>query len=200
MATIYELPKLPWEDNALDPYISSNTIGFHYGKHHQGYVTKYNAAIEGTEYADQPLEQVIQNTYGKADKKGIYNNAAQIWNHTFYWHSLSPKGGQAPTGRVKDAIEKSFGSYEEFKTKFAAQAGSLFGSGWTWLVQNGSQLEIVQTSNADTPLTDSNQKALMTLDVWEHAYYLDYQNKRPEYIDVFLDKLVNWEFVNQNLG
>ncbi|MEZ4705521.1 MAG: superoxide dismutase [Bdellovibrionota bacterium] len=181
-------------------HISSNTIGFHYGKHHQGYVTKYNAAIEGTEYADQPLETVIKNTVGKADKAGIYNNAAQIWNHTFYWNSIRPNAGGAPTGKIKDLIQSSFGSYDEFKTQFTTKAGALFGSGWTWLVKEGNTLKITQTSNADTPLTQANQTALITIEVGEHAYYLDYQNRRPDYINTFMDKLVNWDFAEQNLG
>jgi len=194
----YTLPALPYNDNALDPVISSNTMSFHYGKHHQGYVNKYNKAIEGTPFADMPLEDAIKKTAADASQKGIFNNAAQIYNHTFYWHSMTPQGGGEPTGKIADLIKDTWGDYASFKTEFAQKAGTLFGSGWTWLVQDGSKLAITQTQNADTPITTS-QKPLITLDVWEHAYYLDYQNKRPDYINAFLDKLINWEFANKNL-
>ncbi len=190
----FELPKLPWEDNALDPHISSNLIGYHYGKHHQGYVNKLNAAVEGTPWADKSLEEVI-----KGGEASLFNNAAQIWNHTFFWNSMKPKGGGAPTGKLADMIGESFGDFEKFKTEFSAKAGSLFGSGWTWLVESDGKLEITQTFNAGTPLTEG-KKALITLDVWEHAYYLDYQNRRPDFIKAYLDSLVNWDFAAENLG
>lgn len=195
----YTLPALPYQDNALNPVISSNTMSFHYGKHHQGYVNKYNKAIEGTPFADMPLEDAIKQTATDGSKKGIFNNAAQIYNHTFYWHSMTPKGGGQPSGKVADKIKETWGDYDSFRTEFVQKASTLFGSGWTWLVQDGNKLAITQTQNADTPIT-TNQKPLITLDVWEHAYYLDYQNKRPDYINAFLDKLVNWEFANQNIG
>jgi len=194
-----ELPKLPWADDALDPYISANTMGFHYGKHHAAYVTKLNAAIEGTPMADQSLEEIIKASAGDAAKKGLFNNAAQTWNHTFFWNSMKPKGGGEPTGDLKDKIGEAFGGYDKFKEEFANAAATLFGSGWTWLVAAGGKLEIVQTTNAGTPITDG-KTPLITLDVWEHAYYLDYQNRRPDFIKAFLDNLVNWEFAAENLS
>lgn len=196
----YTLPELPYADNALDPVISSNTLGFHYGKHHQGYVTKYNGLVENTPFADQPLEDVIKATVNDQAKVGIFNNAAQIYNHTFYWHSMRPQGGGKASGAVLDKIQDTWGDFDKFKEEFTTKATTLFGSGWTWLVQEGSKLAIVQTKDAHTPLTNPKQTPLITLDVWEHAYYLDYQNRRPDYINAFMDKLVNWEFANQNLG
>lgn len=195
----YTLPALPYADNALDPVITSNTLGFHYGKHHQGYCTKYNTAIEGTSMADMPLEDVIKKTASDASSKGVFNNAAQIYNHTFYWNSMTPNGGGDATGKVLDLIKDTWGDFDSFKTEFTNKAATLFGSGWTWLVKDGSKLAIVQTEDADTPITDG-KTPLITIDVWEHAYYLDYQNRRPDYINAFMDKLVNWEFANQNLG
>ena len=195
----FELPPLPWSDDALDPHISANTIGFHYGKHHQGYVTKLNAAVQGTALADKSLEEVIKETVSDAAKKGVFNNAAQIYNHTFFWNSLSPKGGGAPEGALADKIGEAFGGFDKFKEEFAAKAGTLFGSGWCWLVSNGGKLEIVQTFNAGTPITDGTTP-LVTLDVWEHAYYLDYQNRRPDFVKAFLDHMVNWEFAAENLS
>ena len=188
-----ELPKLPYEKNALAPHISEETLEFHYGKHHAGYVTKLNAAIEGGEHANASLEDIILKGTG-----GVFNNAAQIWNHTFYWNSMSPNGGGAPKGAIADAINKDFGSFEKFKEEFTAKAGTLFGSGWALLVQNGDKLEIRGTSNAGCPLTDA-VKPILTCDVWEHAYYIDYRNARPSYIDAFWN-LVNWDFANKNLG
>ena len=195
----FELPPLPWSDDALDPHISANTIGFHYGKHHQGYVTKLNAAVEGSPYAEKNLEAVIRETAGDSTKQGIFNNAAQIWNHTFFWNSLAPKGGGAPTGTLAAAIGESFGGFDKFKEEFTSKAGALFGSGWCWLVSKGGKLQVVQTFNAGTPITDGSVP-LVTLDVWEHAYYLDYQNRRPDFIKAYLDHLVNWDFAAENLS
>lgn len=180
------LPELPYAMDALAPHISKETLEFHYGKHHAGYVTKLNAAIEGTEFADMSLEDIVKKSSG-----GVFNNAAQIWNHTFYWNSLSPNGGGEPTGALADALIKDFGSLDAFKTQFTEKAGTLFGSGWCWLVKNGDTLEIVQTKDAGCPLTDG-QTPLLTCDVWEHAYYIDYRNARPSYIDAFW-ALVNWD-------
>jgi Fe-Mn family superoxide dismutase len=187
------LPKLPWDEAALEPHISARTIGFHYGKHHAGYLSKLNAALEGSPDADKSLEELIQS----GDKK-YFNNAAQVWNHTFYWNSMKPKGGGKPKGKLAGLIDASFGGYDAFKEKFTAAANGQFGSGWAWLVKKGDKLEIETTANADTPIAHGRQP-LMTCDVWEHAYYLDYQNKRPDYTSVFVDQLVNWDFAESNL-
>ena len=195
----FSLPPLPYPEDALSPTISANTIGFHYGKHHQGYVNKLNELVAGTPLADQSLEAVIKATAGKADQTAIFNNAAQVWNHTFYWNSLRPKGGGKPSGALAELIEKSFGDYDKFKAEFAKAATSQFGSGWAWLVKDGDKLIITKTSNADTPIAQG-QKPLLTIDVWEHAYYLDYQNRRADYVAAVLDKLINWEFAAQNLA
>lgn len=192
------LPPLPWPDNGLDPVISANTISFHYGKHHKTYVDNVNKMIAGTEFADLPLEKIIAATAGKPDKVGIFNNAAQVWNHTFYWHSLRPKGGGEPPTVLKQKIESSFESVDACKKELAAAALAQFGSGWAWLVADGGKLKIVKTANAETPLTQG-LKPLLTVDVWEHAYYLDYQNKRADYVNAVLDKLVDWEFAAKNL-
>lgn len=189
----HELPKLPYEMNALEPHISQETLEFHYGKHHNAYVTKLNAGIEGTEFASMSLEDVIKKSSG-----GMFNNAAQVWNHTFYWNCLAPNAGGAPTGAVADAINSKWGSFDKFKEEFSASAAGNFASGWTWLVRTSSgDLEIVNTDDAETPMT-SGSTALMTIDVWEHAYYVDYRNARPKYIEAFWN-LVNWDFVNSNL-
>lgn len=185
------LPQLPWPEDALEPYISRETIQYHYGKHHNAYVTKLNAAIEGTPQADETLENIIKNSEGS-----LFNNAAQVWNHTFYWNCMSDQGGGPPQGEVADRINKKWGSFDVFQKDFDAAAGSNFGSGWTWLVENKGELEILNTSNADTPMVHG-QKALLTLDVWEHAYYIDYRNARPKYIEAFW-KLINWDFVKSN--
>ncbi len=190
----FELPPLPYAQDALAPHISPETLEYHYGKHHQAYVTNLNKLVEGTEFENAPLEDVILKSDG-----GLFNNSAQVWNHTFYWNSMSPNGGGAPTGAVADAIDGAFGSYDDFKAKFAEAATTQFGSGWAWLVDNGSGLEIMKTSNADLPMKHG-AKALLTIDVWEHAYYIDFRNARPNYISTFLDSLVNWDFVAQNLG
>ncbi|GAC1301080.1 MAG: superoxide dismutase [Steroidobacteraceae bacterium] len=191
------LPPLPWPDNALDPVISANTIGFHYGKHHKTYVDNVNKMIAGTEYADMSLEQIIGATAGKADKSGIFNNAAQVWNHTFYWNSLRPKGSGEPPAALKQKIEASFGSVDACKKELAAGAVAQFGSGWVWLVSDGGKLKVTKTGNAETPIAHGS-KPLMTIDVWEHAYYLDYQNKRADHVNAVLDKLINWEFAARN--
>jgi Fe-Mn family superoxide dismutase len=192
----FELPALPYAPDALAPHISEQTIGFHYGKHHQTYVTNLNGLVAGTELEGKSLEDVI----AAAEPGGVFNNAAQVWNHTFYWHSMTPGGGGEPDGDLKTAIDQSFGSVDELKQTFTDKAKTLFGSGWTWLaIGAGGGLEIVQTKDADLPLKHG-QTALLTLDVWEHAYYLDYQNARPAYIETWLDKLVNWEFAAANLA
>ena len=195
----FTLPPLPYPENALSPAISAQTVGFHYGKHHQGYVNKLNELAAGTPWADQPLEAVIKATAGQADQAAMFNNAAQVWNHTFYWNSLRPQGGGKPSGALAGMIEKSFGGFEPFKAEFAKAAASQFGSGWAWLVKDGDKLIVTRTGNADTPIAHG-QKPLLTVDVWEHAYYLDYQNRRADYVAAVLDKLINWEFAAQNLA
>lgn len=193
------LPALPYDPNALAPVISSNTIGFHYGKHHKGYVDNLNKLIAGTEYADLPLEKIITAVAGKADKAAIFNNAAQIWNHTFYWQSLKASGGGEPPASLKHKIEADFGSLEACKKELTGAATSQFGSGWAWLVLDGGKLKTMKTANAETPLT-AGVKPLVTIDVWEHAYYLDYQNRRAEYVSAVIDKLLNWEVALKNMG
>lgn len=189
-----QLPELPYAQDALSPHISAETLEFHYGKHHATYVTKLNAAIEGTDLAGKDLVEIVRASSG-----GTFNNAAQVWNHTFYWHSLSPTGGGEPTGAIKDAIDAKFGSFDKFKEEFAAAAVGNFGSGWTWLVKDASgALAIVNTDDAETPLTDTSVTPILTLDVWEHAYYIDYRNARPSYIEAYWN-LVNWDFANANL-
>jgi len=193
------LPPLPYADNALDPVISANTIGFHYGKHHKGYVDNLNKLLAGTDFANLPLEKIITQTAGKADKTAIFNNAAQTWNHTFYWRSLRPKGGGGPPAVLKQKIEASFGTVDACKQELAAAAMAQFGSGWTWLVLDGAKLKVVKTGNADGPMT-TGMKPLLTIDVWEHAYYLDYQNRRKDYVNAVLDNLIHWDFAAENLG
>lgn len=193
------LPALPYADTALQPVITAQMIGLHYGKHHKGYVDNLNKLITATEYADLPLEKIITGTSGQSDKAAIFNNAAQIWNHTFYWNSLSPKGGGEPPAALKQKIEAAFGSVDACKKEFAGAAVGQFGSGWAWLVLDGDKLKVVKTGNADTPLT-TGVKPLLTIDVWEHAYYLEYQNRRADYVNAVLDKLINWEFAAQNMG
>lgn len=195
----FSVPALPYSENALEPVLSANTLGFHYGKHHKTYVDNLNKLVAGTEYSDQSLEQIITSTAGQAEKIAIFNNAAQTWNHSFYWQSLLPKGGGEPPAALKQMIEASFGSLEACKKEFASLAVSQFGSGWAWLVLDGIQLKLVKTANAGLPLT-MGMKPLLTIDVWEHAYYLDYQNRRADYVNAVLDKLINWEFALQNLG
>jgi Fe-Mn family superoxide dismutase len=193
-----ELPSLPYAKNALEPHISENTLNFHYGKHHQAYVTNLNKLIEGTDLAGKSLEEIIKISAADASKAGIFNNAAQVWNHTFYWNSMKPNGGGKPSGEVLAKIEADFGSFENFVTEFKTAGATQFGSGWAWLVLENGKLKVTKTANAETPLT-TLAKPLMTMDVWEHAYYLDFQNARPTYMETFLDKLVNWDFVVENL-
>jgi len=193
------LPPLPYADNALDPVISANTIGFHYGKHHKGYVDNLNKLIAETEFADMTLEKIIAGTAGKADKAAIFNNAAQAWNHAFYWRSLRPKGGGEPPAVLKKKIEASFGTVDACRKEWSAAAMAQFGSGWAWLVLDGDNLKVVKTANADLPLT-RGIKPLLTIDVWEHAYYLDYQNRRADYVNAVIDKLINWNFAAENIG
>lgn len=190
----FELPALPYKNDALAPHISKETLEFHYGKHHAGYVAKLNAAVAGTDSEKKSLDDLV-----KSAKGGVFNNAAQIWNHTFYWNSLSPNGGGNPTGKIAAAIKASFGSFEDFKKEFTDKAGTLFGSGWAWLVKDSDgNLSIVQTKDAGNPMTDGLTPVL-TCDVWEHAYYIDYRNARPSYIEAFWN-LVNWDFAEKNLG
>jgi Fe-Mn family superoxide dismutase len=195
----YVLAPLPFADNALEPIISANTLSFHYGKHHNTYVTNLNNLVKDTDLSGQSLEKIIAATTGQADKAGIFNNAAQVWNHMFYWHSLSPDGGGDPSGELKQKIEASFGSVAACKKEFATAAMTQFGSGWAWLVLDGDKIAIAKTANADSPLT-KNLRPLLTIDVWEHAYYLDYQNRRIDYVNTILDKLINWNFASANLG
>jgi Fe-Mn family superoxide dismutase len=186
-----ELPDLPYAEDALEPHVSAKTLSFHYGKHHKAYVDKLNAAIAGSKYEGDALEKIIAASHAAGDT-GVFNNAAQAWNHTFLWNSMSPQGGGAPEGGLADAINAKFGGLDGFKDKFKASAMGQFGSGWTWLVLEDGDLDIVSTGNAKTPLT-SGSNPLLTLDVWEHAYYLDYQNQRDRYVDTFLNELINWD-------
>jgi len=195
----FTLPALPWADNALDPVISTTTLGFHYGKHHKAYVDNLNKAVAGSSLADQSLEQLITGSYGVVDRTAVYNNAAQHWNHSFYWRSLRPAGGGEPPAALRQRIEGSFGSMDALHKELLAAATGQFGSGWAWLVLDGSKLAVTHTSNADTPLT-RGQKPLLAIDVWEHAYYLDYQNRRADHVNAVLDKLVNWGFAADNLA
>ena len=190
----FELPPLPYAKDALAPHMSAETLEFHHDKHHNAYVTNLNKLVEGTEFENAELTDVIMKSEG-----GLFNNAAQTWNHTFFWSSMAPNGGGAPSGEVADAINSAFGSYDAFRDKFAEAATTQFGSGWAWLVDSGSGLEVMKTSNADLPMKHG-AKALLTLDVWEHAYYIDFRNARPNYISTWLDNLVNWDFVAQNMA
>ena len=198
-ASPHVLPPLPYAENALEPIITAKTMSFHYGKHHKGYVENLNKLIAGTEYADLSLEKIITSTSGRPEGIAIFNNAAQIWNHTFYWKSMNPKGGGEPPASLKQKIEAAFGSIDACKKELAGAAVSQFGSGWSWLVLEEGKLKVVKTTNAETPLT-KGFKPLLTIDVWEHAYYLDYQNRRADYVNAVLDKLINWEFALQNAG
>lgn len=191
----FTLPPLPFAPESLDPFISARTLAFHHGKHHQAYVNNLNGLIKDTPFDKMTLEEIIRATAGDAAKAGIFNNAAQTWNHTFFWHSLKPNGGGAPKGALAEKIEKAFGSFDGFKEQFKQIGVSQFGSGWVWLVEQGESVAIVKTSNAMTPLAEG-QKPLLTCDVWEHAYYLDYQNRRPDFLQAFLDHLVNWDFAS----
>jgi len=193
-----ELPPLPFEQSALEPVISANTLKFHYGKHHKTYVETLNKLIVATEFADMPLERIIKETDGNAEHAAIFDNAAQAWNHTFYWHSLKRKGGGEPPADLKKLLETSFGGVDECKKQLSSAAVGEFGSGWAWLVQEGDKLKVTKTADAQTPLA-KGQNPLLTVDVWEHAYYLDYQNRRVDYVNALLDKIINWEFAAENL-
>jgi len=195
----FNLPPLPYAKNALAPHISEQTLDFHYGKHHQTYVTNLNNLVQGSENETKTLEELIVMSFAKPDMAGIFNNAAQVWNHTFFWHCMKANGGGLPTGKISEKINASFGSYEKFATDFKQAALTQFGSGWAWLVQEGDQLKITKNANADLPMVHG-QIALLTCDVWEHAYYLDYQNRRADFVQTFLDHLVNWDFVNANFA
>jgi len=199
MADSISLPPLPWPDNALDPVISANTISFHYGKHHKAYVDNLNKLLPGSEFEGQPLEAIVKATAGKPDKAPFFNNAGQVWNHNFYWKCLKANGGGMPKGALADKINAAFGSYDNFKKEFANTCVTQFGSGWGWLVAEGGAVKLVKTANADTPMT-KGQTALLTIDVWEHAYYLDYQNRRPDHVNAVIDKLLNWDFAADNLA
>lgn len=193
----FELPDLPYADDALEPHYSANTFSFHHKKHHNAYVTKANELVAGTKLDNASVEEAIAEAH-KAGNQGLFNQVAQIWNHTFFWNSMAPNGGGEATGDIADAIKADFGSTADLAAAFKASAVGNFGSGWTWVVLNGSKLEIVNTSNAGTPLTDG-LKPILTVDVWEHAYYLDYQNRRPDFVQAFFDHLVNWDFANANM-
>jgi superoxide dismutase, Fe-Mn family len=193
------LPPLPYAENALEPHYSAKTISFHYGKHHKTYVDNINKLIAGTLLENKPIEEIVKASAGDSAKAGMFNNSAQVWNHIFFWNCMKPSGGGRPQGELARKIDTAFGGYEKFAEQFKATAVGRFGSGWGWLVMDGTSLKIVSTSNAETPMA-ANQTALLTVDVWEHAYYLDYQNRRPDFVQAFLDDLVNWDFVAANLG
>jgi Fe-Mn family superoxide dismutase len=195
----FTLPELPWAKDALAPTISAETIEYHYGKHHKAYVDNLNKFAPGTKYESMSLEDVVKASQGQASEKKIFNNSAQVWNHTFFWNSLAPKAGGNPTGAIAAAIDKSFGSFADFKTKFSEAAAGQFGSGWAWLVKNADgSLAIETTSNAETPFA-VGKRCVLTLDVWEHAYYIDYRNARPKFIEAFWN-IVNWDFANKNIA
>ena len=195
----HALPPLPYAENALEPVISARTIGFHYGKHHQAYLDNLNKLVAGTKFADLSLEQIIARSAGQPESSAVFNNAAQAWNHAFYWQSMTPSGGGHPPAELRQRIEASFGSVDGCRTELARAAVSQFGSGWAWLVLDGDRIRVVGTANADVPLTQS-LKPLLVIDVWEHAYYLDHQNRRADYVQAVLDRLINWEFALQNAG
>jgi len=192
------LPELPYAKDALEPFISARTLEFHHDKHHAAYVTNTNNLIKGTELENADLETIIKSSAGDNSKIGIFNNSAQVWNHTFYWNCMKQNGDGKPEGELLKKIEEDFGGYEKFVEELKNAGATQFGSGWAWLVLDNDKLKITKTPNADTPIAH-NQKPLLTVDVWEHAYYLDYQNRRPDYLTTFIDKLINWEFVSQNL-
>ena len=195
----FTLPDLPYAQDALEPHYSANTLSFHHGKHHNAYINKTNELVAGTDLDGKSVEEVIAAAHA-AGNKGLFNQSAQIWNHTFFWNSMKPGGGGAPSGELASMIDASFGSLDEFKKQFVASAVGNFGSGWTWLVKEGNSLKIVNTDDADTPLVTDGQTPLFTVDVWEHAYYLDYQNLRPKFVETFLNSLVNWDFAAENLA
>lgn len=193
----YQLPALPYEYTALEPYISKSTLEFHHDKHHAAYVNNYNNAVAGTELDSKSIEDVIKMIAGDASKSGLFNNAAQAWNHTFYWNCMKSGGGGQPTGALADKIKADFGSYENFVEEFKKAGATQFGSGWAWLVLDNGTLKVTKTPNAENPLS-AGQVPLLTMDVWEHAYYLDYQNRRPDYMGDFVGSLINWDFVAEN--
>jgi len=195
----FELPPLPYKEDALEPHISAKTMGFHYGKHHKGYIEKLNKAVEGKKLAEMKLEAVIEEAAKDTAMAGVFNSAAQAWNHTFYWKSMMPKGGGEPKGKLADMLKSDLGGMEGFRKEFGEAANGQFGSGWAWLVVEGGKLKVLKTSNADTPIARGG-KPLLVIDVWEHAYYLDYQNKRADYVLAYIEHLVNWEFAAANLG
>ncbi len=195
----FELPALPFAKDGLQPHISANTLDFHHGKHHNTYVVNLNNLTKDSPLASKSLEEVIMAVAGDAAKAGVFNNAAQVWNHTFYWHCMKPGGGGKPSGDVASAIDTAFGSLDKFKEEFKNACVTQFGSGWAWLVAENGAVKITKTANADTPMCHG-QTALLTCDVWEHAYYLDYQNRRPDYVQAFMDNLINWDFVAANLA
>lgn len=194
----FVLPDLPYAKDALQPVITAHTLEFHHGKHHNAYVTKLNALVAGTNLAALSLEEIIRSTAGDAAKAGVFNNAAQVWNHSFYWKSMKPGGGGKPTGRLAEKVQAAFGDYDKFRSEFVNAATGQFGSGWAWLVEQGATLKVVKTANAAVPFVDGLHP-LLTLDVWEHAYYPDFQNRRADYVNAWLDRLVNWEFAAANL-
>jgi Fe-Mn family superoxide dismutase len=196
---MFTLPPLPYAEGALAPVISANTLSFHYGKHHKAYVDNLNNLAKGTAYESAPLEQVIRDTAGKPDKAGLFNNSAQVWNHTFFWNCLKGGGGGKPGGRLAQMIDSDLGGYDNFRKEFANACVTQFGSGWGWLVAEGGKLRIMKTPNAENPLA-KGISALLTIDVWEHAYYLDYQNRRPDFVNAVIDKLLNWDFATENLA
>jgi len=196
----FTLPDLPYSHDALEPHMSARTLEFHHGKHHAGYVKKLNDAIAGTKFDDMSLKDIIRETADDEGQSGIFNNAAQTWNHTFFWNSMSPDGGGEPTGALAEAIAASFGSYDGFKDKFSKAAAGQFGSGWAWLVAKDGKLAITTTPNAETPVSEEGVTPLLTLDVWEHAYYLDFQNARPDFIETWLNELANWDFAADNFA
>jgi superoxide dismutase, Fe-Mn family len=195
----YELPDLPYLEDALEPYYSAQTIGFHYGKHHKTYVDNLNKLVGGTDLDGMSLEELVRKTVGVPQSTAVFNNAAQVWNHTFFWNCMKPNGGGAPESEVARRLSEAFGGMESFHSQFKAAAMARFGSGWAWLVDDDGALSIMTTLNAETPIM-SGKKPLLTIDVWEHAYYLDYQNRRAEYVQQFLDNLVNWDFVAANMS
>lgn len=195
----FELPPLPYAANALEPHMSANTFSFHHAKHHNAYVTNLNNLVKDTPLAAKTLEDIIKETAKDSSKAGVFNNAAQVWNHTFFWNCMKPNGGGAPAGALAKRIDEAFGSFDKFKEEFKNAAVTQFGSGWAWLVVEGGKLKVTKTANADTPMAHG-QTAILTCDVWEHAYYLDFQNRRPDFVQTFLDKLVNWDFVAAQLA
>lgn len=195
----FELPDLPYAKDALAPHISAETLDFHHGKHHNTYVTTLNNLVKDTPLAGKSLEEIIKASAGDASKTAIFNNSAQVWNHTFYWHSMKPGGGGKPSGAIADKIDADLGGYDKFVEAFKTAGATQFGSGWAWLVLDGGKLKVTKTPNAENPMT-AGAVPLLTMDVWEHAYYIDFRNARPQYMDTFLNNLVNWDFANQNLA